>query len=177
MTRLLFVGLLLFLFPEPGRCEETFVSIQKVVGNRMAVVKDSGGAGGRGRGRPGSGQVAGGTAQTGSRRGRGRFAGRTGTATVQPTIVTVPATAKITSAMRERRTFEFRVGAELAGGMRNRIFQNMKEPLSARIVTAGNRITEINVITDQTDINQSNTDSSGQAVIAIRPKRPPMKRK
>ncbi len=94
-----------------------------------------------------------------------------------PAIVTVPATVKITSAMRERRTFEFRVGAELPGGLRNPIFQNMTEPLSARIVTDGDRITEINVVTSQTDINQSNTDSSGQTVLAIRPKRPPMKKK
>ena len=79
--------------------------------------------------------------------------------------------------MRERRTFEFRAGAELSGGLRNRIFKEIKEPLSARVVTKGNVITEVNVITDQTDINQSNTDSSGRKVIAIRPKRPPMKRK
>ena len=79
--------------------------------------------------------------------------------------------------MRERRTFEFRVGAELAGGLRNRVFQNIRQPLSARIVTKGIRITEVNVITAQTDINQSNTDSTGRTVIAIRPKRPPMKRK
>ena len=79
--------------------------------------------------------------------------------------------------MRERRTFEFRAGAELAGGLRNHIFQNIQQPLSARIVTEGDRILEINVITSETDINQSNTDAAGQAVIAIRPKRPPVKRK
>lgn len=79
--------------------------------------------------------------------------------------------------MRERRTFEFRAGAELAGGLKNRIFQKMTKPLSARIVTMGDRITEVNVITDETDINQSNTNDSGKTVIAIRPKRPPMKRK
>jgi hypothetical protein len=89
----------------------------------------------------------------------------------------VPADAKITTAMRERRTSEFRVGGELAGGLQHGIFREMKGPLPARIVTEGNRITEINVITPQIDINQSQTDASGQTVIAIRPKRPPVKKK
>jgi hypothetical protein len=52
----------------------------------------------------------------------------------------------------------------------------MQAPLSARIVTEGNRITEINVIIPETDINQSVTTASGEAVIAVRPKRPPTKR-
>jgi hypothetical protein len=90
-------------------------------------------------------------------------------------ILTIPPTTKITSAMRERRTSEFRVGAELAGGLKHRAFQEMQAPLVARIVTEGNRITEINVIIPETDINQSSTTASGQAVIAVRPKRPPMK--
>ena len=106
--------------------------------------------------------------------GKGR---RGGGAAEQPTIVTIPAAVKITSAMRERRTFEFRVGAELAGGLKHRVFQEMQAPLSARIVTDGNRITEINVIIPETDINQSGTTASGDAVIAVRPKRPPMKKK
>ena len=105
--------------------------------------------------------------------GKGR---RGGGAVEQPTIVTIPAAVKITSAMRERRTFEFRVGAELAGGLKHRVFQEMQAPLTARIVTDGNRITEINVIIPETDINQSGTTASGDAVIAVRPKRPPMKR-
>jgi hypothetical protein len=100
-----------------------------------------------------------------------------GAAANQSTVLTVPADAKITTAMRERRTFEFRVGGELAGGLQHDIFKEMKAPLSARIVTEGNRITEINVITPQIDINQSQTDASGKTVIAIRPKRPPMKKK
>lgn len=154
--------------------EETFVTIHKVVGNRLSISKASTG----GRGRRGGAQTTDSSQQAGpSRRGRGRFASRGGSTAVQQVVVTVPSTAKITSGMRERRTAEFRAGAELAGGLKNRIFQNLRKPLSARIVTAGNRITEVNVITDETDINQSNTDSSGRTVIAIRPKRPPMKRK
>lgn len=140
--------------------EETFVSIQRVSGNRIAVVEESGGRGRRGGG---AGMA-----------GRGR---RGGGATRQAVIVTVPADTKITTAMRERRTFEFRIGGELAGGLRHRIFREMTQPLSARIVTEGRRIKEINVVAPQVDINQSHTDSSGRTVIAVRPKRPPAKKK
>ena len=151
------------------RADETFVTIQSVNGNQMAFVPDAGGAG-RGM-RGGGGGAAMAPGQQGVAKGR-----RPGGAAMQPTIVTVPATVKITSAMRERRTSEFRVGAELAGGLKHRVFQDMQAPLSARLVTEGNRITEINVIIPETDINQSNTTASGEAVIAIRPKRPPTTR-
>ena len=162
--------------------EETFVKIHKVVGNRITISKDSGGAGGgRGRGRRGCAQTADNNAQqAGGRfqgRGRGRFSNRGTAPQVKQLTVVVPSNAKITSGMRER-TFKFRAGAELAGGLKNRILRDIKEPLSARIVTAkSNRITEINVITADSDINQSNVDDTGKTVIAIRPKRPPMKRK
>lgn len=143
-----------------GVAEEAFVTIQQVRGNQIAVVKD---AGGRGRRGGGGAPVA----------GRGR---RGGAAASQVVTLNVPSDVKITTAMRERRTFEFRVGGELAGGLKHRIFTEMKEPLPARIVTEGSRITEINVITPQIDINQSQTTSSGQTVIAVRPKRPPIKK-
>ena len=87
----------------------------------------------------------------------------------------MPKDAKITTASRERRTFEFRVGVELPGGLRNRIFTQMREPLSARLVSEGSRIKELNVLTEVSDINQSNVSDSGQTVIAVRPKRPPSK--
>lgn len=150
------------------RAEETFVSIQRVSGNQIAIVPDAGGAG-RGM-RGGSGSDA---APSQSGFGRGRRGAANGG---QPTIVTVPSGTKITSAMRERRTFEFQVGAELAGGLQHSVFQAMQAPLSARIVTEGDRITEINVIIPETDINQSGRTASGEAVIADRPQRPPMKR-
>lgn len=144
------------LLSEVGVAEETFVTIQQVRGNQIAVVKDSGGGGG-------------GAAMAGR--------GRRGGAAANPAVVlTVPADAKITSAMRERRTFEFRVGAELAGGLKHRVFQEIQVPRAARIVTEGDRITEINVIISETDINQSSTTASGEAVIAVRPKRPPTRR-
>lgn len=149
--------------------DETFVSIQRVRRNQITIVPDAG-RGGRGMR---AGRAAG---APGQRRFGSRRRGAAGGGSEPPTIVTVPAGAKITSAMRERRTSEFRVGAELAGGLQNRVFQNMQSPLPARIVTDGNRITEINVVIPQTDINQSNTNSAGEAVIAVRPKRPPMKR-
>lgn len=161
------ISALLMSLPALCNAEETFVSIQRVSGNQIAIVPDAGGAG--------RGMRGGGGATAPGQRGFGRGR-RGGAATVQPTVVTVPAGAKITSAMRERRTFEFRVGAELAGGLTHRVFQEMRAPLSARIVTERNRITEINVIIPETDINQSSTTSTGEAVIAVRPKRPPTKR-
>ena len=152
-----------------ANADETFVSIQRVSGNQIAIAPDAGGGGG-GRGmRWGGGAMAPGQGNF----GRGRRGGAT---TTQATIVSVPAGTEITSAMRERRTFEFRVGAELAGGLKHRVFREMQAPLAARIVTDGNRITEINVIIPETDINQSSTTSTGEAVIAVRPKRPPTKR-
>lgn len=166
--RLWTTAALLMALPTLAQADETFVSIQRVSGNQIAVVPEASGAG-RGMRAGGGGDNTPG--QPGFGRGR-RGAG----AGVQPTIVTVPAGVKITSAMRERRTFEFRVGAELAGGLNHRVFQEMQAPLSARIVTEGNRITEINVIIPETDINQSGTTASGEAVIAVRPKRPPTKR-
>ncbi|MBX3417085.1 MAG: hypothetical protein KF851_05740 [Pirellulaceae bacterium] len=149
-------AVLLLAFPGLLYADETFVKIHRVSGNQIAIVPDA--ANGE------SGAMRG---------GRGR---RGGAAAAQPTILTVSPDAKITSAMRERRTFEFRVGAELAGGLKHRVFQEMQAPLSARIVSDGNRITEINVIISETDINQSTTTASGEAIIAVRPKRPPTKR-
>lgn len=147
MRSIIFIALL--LLPGANWAEETFMTIHQVRGNQIAVVKDAGGAG---------------------RRGEGAKAN-------QATVLTVPVDAKITTAMRERRTFAFRVGGELAGGLQHGIFREMKGPLSARIVTEGNRITEINVVVPQSDINQSNTNASGHTVIAVRPKRPPVKKK
>jgi hypothetical protein len=146
----------LLALPTLLNADETFVKIQRVSENQIAVVPDVANDAG------------------GAMRGGGRRRG--GTAATQPTILTVTTATKITSAMRERRTFEFRVGAELAGGLKHRVFQEMKAPLSARIVSDGNQITEINVIISETDINQSTTTASGEATIAVRPKRPPMKR-
>ncbi|WP_148080138.1 hypothetical protein [Roseimaritima ulvae] len=153
--------MMLFAIPAVARSEERFITIQKVVGNRIEFSES---AGGRGRG-GGMGQGR------GMRGGRGR--GRGGGNTSQTQAAVIPTAAKITAAMRERRTFEFRVGIELAGGMRHPVFTQMQKPLSARIVTQGNRITELNVITADTDVNQRNTSSSGQTVIAVKPRRPP----
>ncbi|MGB7328542.1 MAG: hypothetical protein WBD31_26935 [Rubripirellula sp.] len=170
------IAILLITLPDIASAEETFVTIQKVSGNRMLVVKDdAGGGGGRGRGmRGGAGGMA-----NGQPLGRGRRGGiqRSAATNTNVLTVTVPTTAKITSAMRERRTFEFRVLGEIPGGLRSSIFQRMDEPLKARIVTKDDRITEVNVISGDTDINQSATSSSGQTVLAVKPKRPPMKKK
>ncbi len=161
--------LLLLTLPVMANAEETFVTIHKVNGNQMLMTKDASSGGGRGRGMRGGGLNA---------AGRGRGPGfRGGATTANAITVTVPASAKITSAMRERRTFEFRVLAELPGGLRHRAFRNMEKPLQARIVTKNNAIIEVNVITGETDINQSGSGADGQTVIAVRPKQPPMKRK
>jgi len=153
---------------------ETFVQIQRVNGNQIAILADAangrGGGGTRGGGGARGGRAAAGADPRGAgpgRRGRGQ--------TTQPTILTVPLTTKITSATRERRTFEFRVGTELAGGLNHRIFQEMQAPLSARIVSHGTQIAEINVIIPESDINQSATTARGETVVAVRPKRPPTK--
>lgn len=163
------VALLLLAMPTLASGEETFVTIQKVSGDQMLVTIDASGAGG-GRGR---GMRAGGALPAGRGRGRGS---RVGTTTQNAIAVTVPASAKITSAMRERRTFEFRVLAELPGGLRHRTFGHMQNPLQARVVTSSGVITEVNVVTGVTDINQTSSVRAGQIVVAVRPKRPPMKR-
>lgn len=163
-------AVVLMALPTLLNADETFVKIHRVSGNQIAVVPDTANEGGgaiRGGGRRGGGATPGQQGFAGGRRG--------GAATTQPTILTVSPATKITSAMRERRTFEFRVGAELAGGLKHRVFQEMKTPLPARIVSDGNQVTEINVIISETDINQSTTTASGEAIIAVRPKRPPMK--
>ena len=141
---------LLLMVASTSLAEETFVTIHQVHGNQLAIVPARGGGM--------------------SQKGKG------GGTNLPSVVIIVPSDAKITSAMREKRTFEFRVGAELAGGLRHHIFQNFQQPLSARIVTAGNRIVEINVLTPEIDINQTHTDASGQTVIAVRPKRPPLKK-
>jgi hypothetical protein len=154
--RYLTSAVFLLALPTFLHADETFVKIQRVSGNQIAVVPDAASDAG------------------GAMRGGGRRRG--GAAATQPTILTVSPATKITSAMRERRTFEFRVGVELAGGLKHRVFQEMTTPLSARIVSEGNQITEINVIIPETGINQSTATSSGETIIAVRPKRPPMKR-
>jgi hypothetical protein len=168
-TLLLFCG-----SSSTSKADEVFVKIHQVAGNRIAVTIESGGGGQSGNANANSDPQA--ASSNGSaRRGRGKFGGKAEAMSDQ-TILEVPADTKITSAMRERRTFEFRVGAELPGGLKNEVFQDLKSPLSARIITEDGKLTEINVITEQTDINQSNTYSNGAAVIAVRPKRPPTKK-
>ena len=183
MQRFAIALMILFAAPATVRSEERFVTIHQVAGNRIAFVESpSGNMRARGmqdgalQGRDmeqaqgmRGGRMRGGAARAGGPRGRAA-----GTTTQSITVI-IPADAKITAAMRERRTNEFRIGIELAGGMRHPVFTKMQKPLAARIVTQGNRISELNVITEDTDPNQRNASSSGQTVIAIKPKRPPSK--
>jgi hypothetical protein len=138
---------------------EQFVSIQNVEGTKITYVTESN----EGRG---------------GRRGGGFGKGdRGGVATNENKMVMlVPQTAKITSAMRERRTYKFRVGVEIPGGLRNPIFQKLNQPLSARIVFDGKQVSEINVLTSSMDLNQTTVDTVDDTDIAVRPKRPPLKR-
>ena len=167
--------ILIFLSTVNSLAEERFVTILKISGNRLTIAPEMSTRGGRGM--RGGGAAGGQNAGPVRRGGMGRGP-RGGGTQVQTLTVIVPADAKITSALREQRTSEFRAGAELAGGLRHEVFQNMQRPLSARIMTdEKSRITEVNVIMPQSDINQANTDASGSTVIAVKPKRPPMKRK
>jgi hypothetical protein len=199
MRCLVIIGLLLLASPglasprfvSPGLAspEGTFVVIQKVEGDRITVTKasadDQNRAAGR-SGRPGAQrgtddtQQSGAPARDGRRDGKGMGRGGRqpqGRSATPTEVLKVPTDAKITTASRERRTFEFRVGTELAGGLRHEIFRDMTRPLEARVVTQDGRIVELNVVTATSDINQSATDpESGARVIAVRPKRPPMKR-
>ena len=164
--------------------DDTFVSIHSISGNLIYVEKESSN-GGRGRGMRSAGTANEGKANpsggiepmkvpTGGGPGQRR---RGMASTSSLLIVRVPTDAKITAAMRERRTFEFRVLGELSGGLRNAVFQNLKEPLKARIVTKDGRVTEINVVTESIDINQAATSAAGETIIAVKPKRPPIKQR
>ena len=129
MTRLLLIGGLLLTLVDRSWAGEEYVSIMRVSGHRITMIPDSasGGRGMRRRGVPSSSNAV-----TG-RRGRGRGTGGTAGAQPSPQSITlsVPQGTKITSALREQRTFEFRVGAELAGGLNHEVFRDLQRPLSA----------------------------------------------
>ncbi len=156
-----------------GRRDSTAEEIRGKIGGsqpaRGAINAQADGARGRGM-RFGGGD---GPGRGNGRAGLGQASSNTAGNTQQ---IVVPSNVKITAAMRERRTAEFRVISELPGGLQNPVFRNIRQPLQARIVTKAGRMLELNVITGDTDINQSGTDETGQTVIAIRPKRPPSKR-
>lgn len=151
--RSLFTILCLVLIEGISYSAEVFVTIHQV--DRQTITISESAGGGRGR------------------RGRGRGFGRQ----PQTKRIVVPSSTKITTASRERRTGDFRVGVELTGGLRNRLFRNLGNGLPARIVTDGRKITQINVMIDSYDINQTTAQQgTGKTIIAVRPKRPPMKR-
>ena len=131
--------------------EEKFVILLKVTSSKITVSESSGG------------------------KGKGRRGGAGSSA--KSTTLSILSNAKITAAQKERRTGEFRVGVALSGGLRNPIFKDLGNGIAARIITdSKGKVIELNVVSDKTDINQSNSDSKGGSVIAVKPKRPPMKR-
>ena len=137
------------------------------------------GRGRRGRGMRGgaSGQMEDGQPQSGGRGRRGaRFraqsedSGAGGGADVRNQFTAVQLTDDIllTFATQERRTGDFLQGTEINGRLQNEVFRNIQASgLSARVVSVGNRVIEINVM-------QANDTST--APIAVKPKRPPMLR-
>ena len=188
-VQIIAASLLLVLLPAQLAADEIFVTIRSVEGNQLLVVKEPvDGGGGRGRGvRGGAGANRGGQGRGGQGRGglgrggRGRGGGRGarfrgGEDSNSVIKLSVPASAKITSGMRERRTFEFRALAELPGGLEHPAIKEMESPLPARIIIEDGVIQEVNVITGETDINQSGATAGDSSVIAVRPKRPPMKK-
>lgn len=122
---------------------DAFVIITGVNGNAVSFT-DDGGGGGRGRG----------------------FGGGRGGRSASETTLEVAPNARITTATVAPRTREFRVGIELGGGIENDLFNDLDGGRKARIVTDGDRITEINVIVEDTTMAEP---------IAVRPKRPPSK--
>lgn len=163
---------LLFVAASVGLAEESFVTIYEIdLKDRQIVISKPSGRGPAER--TGADSTNGGRPIRGQ---RGRRGGAPGIG-MRRTTLPVAATVKITSAQRERRTGEFRVGVELSGGLKNRVFREIRDGLPARIVIERDRVTQINVMTAETDINQSNTNpATGATVIAIRPKRPPQKK-
>ncbi|MEM7781972.1 MAG: hypothetical protein AAF623_01240 [Planctomycetota bacterium] len=164
------------------------VRIMAVKGNRMTVVES---AGGRGRGPAMQGLsdnnsngrsgrrrgMRGGSVQdnqsgngTGRRRGRGRFGTQADrTSAKEGFTITVGEDVRVTYALQERRTNEFRVGADINGRLKNDIFKKIPaQGLTARIISDGTRLIEVNMIQE----NDTSTDD-----IAVKPKRPPRARK
>lgn len=164
--------------PEPV---ERFVRIMAVKGNRMTVSESAQGRGMRGQtdgsspGRSGRRRAIRGGMQnsfpgnkSGGRRGRGRFGAGQQPSDNQRLTISVGDEARITFALQERRTNEFRVGTDINGRLQNVIFKNLPaQGLPARIVSQGSRLLEVNIIQD----NDTSTND-----IAVKPKRPPKAR-
>lgn len=152
--------------------QEKFVRLIAVRGNQITVVESSG------RGRRGSASGQGGMSGTGmSRRGQGqsRRRGRFGLQSnasngnsQAKSVLTVDRKVRLTFAIQERRTNEFRVGADINGRLKNDIFRRIStNGLSARVVIQGSRLMEVNII-------QANDTSNDE--IAVKPKRPPRRK-
>lgn len=165
--------------PNSDRVEKR-VAIHRVSGNRISITESSGMAG-RGRGRRGRGQ---GMAQQQDqteqqqssrrgRRGRGRFSGSSQAGSGSQRLngertMIVPDSTRLTFAMTERRTNEFKIGTSINGRLRNSIFQEIPTGgLPARIVMEGNKLVEVNII---------QTNDTSLEDIAVKPKRPPRRK-
>lgn len=170
LTCLLFLALALLLCfsqqveaqtkQKPSQTQEKYVRITAVSGNQITVSETAGGGGG-GRNTQGSSSGRG-------RRGRGRMQGGSAQTNQKTATLTIGADVRITMALQERRTNEFKVGADINGRLRNELFRRIPAGgLSARLVAQGNRLVAVNVI-------QANDTSLED--IAVKPKRPPRRK-
>ena len=102
-------------------------------------------------------------------KGKGKSKGRFhGTASGPTETKVLSEKALITTATTTRRTGDLIVGIELGGGIRNKVFEQIDERgVAVRLVVKDDRIVEINVLTSEDD---------SEAPIAVKPKRPPMKK-
>lgn len=138
------VSVVLALLPgaAPEKSEVLFVTIYEIGNGSIIVVKSPTGTG-----------------RSGGRRGRGRRGG-------QRMTLPVASDVQATTANYRRKTRQFRIGAPLGGGLKNKVIRSLEPRALARIVVVKGQVVEMNVVVDSSDAT---------TVIAIRPKRPPTK--
>lgn len=98
-------------------------------------------------------------------RGRGKRSGDHGDSRSMPVAEDI----LVTTGRLAKRTQEFQPGQELGAGLSNRMFDGLRdgETLKARVVIKSGRAVELNVIVDDVPMEDA---------IAVKPKRPPMKK-
>lgn len=137
------VLLTLILSSAPTEDGELMVTIQRIDNASITVTKAQMGGGRTG----------------GGRRGRGRRG--------ETITLSVAGNVRVTTATWRRKTRDFRIGAPLGGGLKNKVLRDLSSRALARVVLEAGRVVEINVVVDSSDAT---------TVIAVRPKRPPTKK-
>lgn len=146
---------------------EMMVTVQRIAGNAVYFVKNDSGTDGSSSGgmRAGNGRKGG--SGSGGGKGRGRGKGRFGGSSSNATGLYLAPNVRVTHASYSRRTQEFSVGQDIAGGVRNSLIRQVPAGTMARLVSSGTRVIELNIVTDDMTIANQ---------IAVKPKRPPIKR-